>query len=276
MSIQLIVNADDYGRTPGVSSGIRTAHLEGIVTSTTVMMNMPDVESDLEIVQKECPDLGVGVHLVLTAGMPILPVQEVPTLLDRQGHFPSAPGFLDLLAGIDPAQVRYEWEAQIQKFIRLTGKKPDHLDSHHHTSYFTTNLFMIMLELANELDCAIRPPLAEAGSDLPLDLPAELAGQNMDFIPSLLMRFKPRHPENFFSSFYDQAATLEKMMTILSNLPAGTSEVMCHPGFTDPDLKKTSSYNLQRETELGILKDPGLKTFIREHGIQLIPFSCLS
>ena len=71
MTKRLIVNADDYGLTPGVSRGIREGHLKGIVTTATAMMNMPSVEEDLRIAARECPGLGLGVHLVLTAGEPL-------------------------------------------------------------------------------------------------------------------------------------------------------------------------------------------------------------
>ena len=76
---RLIVNADDYGRTRGVSAGIREAHLHGIVTSTTAMMNFPGVQADLARACDDCPQLGLGVHLVLTAGRPLRPAENVPT-----------------------------------------------------------------------------------------------------------------------------------------------------------------------------------------------------
>jgi len=275
MSIQLIVNADDYGRTPGVSEGIRSAHLQGIVTSTTAMMNMPGIEVELEKALIDCPNLGLGVHLVLTAGKPLISSSCVPSLTSETGHFPSATEFLDKLPDIDPDQVRFEWEIQIQKFIKLTGKKPDHLDSHHHTSYFTSSLFEIMLELARDLDCAIRPPLAEGNSDLPLDLPPELGKLAMGFLPALMEKFKPRRPENFFSSFYDQSVNLENLSRILTNLPHGSSEIMCHPGIADPELVSGSSYNVQREKELKVLKDQSIYALIQQLGIQLINYSQL-
>lgn len=275
MTKRLIINADDYGRTEQVSAGIRSAHLNGIVTSTTAMMNMPGIESGLEKAQKECPHLGLGVHLVLTAGKPVLSVRQVPTLTGGESQFPKASNFIKWMSGLELTQIRAEWEAQVQKFIRLTGRKPDHLDSHHHTSYFSRSLFQIMLEIAGELDCAIRPPLAEGGSDLPLDLPAELGTQPMEFIPTLLKQYRPRCPDNFYSSFYDTSATRENFIQILSRLPVGTSEVMCHPGFSDTELMEGSSYNMRREHELGILQDPTIIQFIRDNNIQLITYAQL-
>jgi len=275
MAKRLIVNADDYGRTEGVSTGIRSAHLNGIVTSTTAMMNIPGVEIGLEKAQQDCPQLGLGVHLVLTAGEPLLPASQVSTITRGKDHFPSAMQFIKFISGMDPDQVRAEWNAQIQKFIRLTGKKPDHLDSHHHTSYFSQPLFQIMLELAREFECAIRPPLADRGSDLPLDLPAELGDQPMEFIPALIEKFSPSRPDNFFSSFYGLYATRDNLLQIISNLPTGTSEIMCHPGYSDPSLVNVSSYNVNRELELGVLIDPVMKDCLRDQSVQPITYAQL-
>ena len=70
---RLIINSDDYGRTPEVSRGIREAHLHGVVTSTTCMMNIPTTAADIQVALREAPLLGLGVHLVLTADRPIGP-----------------------------------------------------------------------------------------------------------------------------------------------------------------------------------------------------------
>src|SRR5512134_2504252 len=87
MTRQLIVNADDFGRTRGVSAGILRAHQEGIVTSTTAMMNMSGVAADLHLAQTEAPRLGLGVHLNFTAGRPLLPPEWCASLVDEHGHF---------------------------------------------------------------------------------------------------------------------------------------------------------------------------------------------
>ena len=70
---RLIVNADDFGRSPGINRGILEAHLRGIVTSTTVMVNCPAAALGLERALAEAPDLGIGLHITLTAGRPLSP-----------------------------------------------------------------------------------------------------------------------------------------------------------------------------------------------------------
>ena len=83
---RLIVNADDYGHSPGICLGIREAHLEGIVTSTTAMMNRPLAPAELTVAARTCPNLGVGVHLVLTAGKPVLAAEKVASLGRQPGQ----------------------------------------------------------------------------------------------------------------------------------------------------------------------------------------------
>ena len=88
---KLIINADDFGMCEGNSLGILLAHEEGLVSSTTVMMNMPYALWALDKA-KAYPDLGIGVHLTLTAGKPLLPGKKSYT--DEEGNFlrPSAYG----------------------------------------------------------------------------------------------------------------------------------------------------------------------------------------
>ncbi len=127
MTKYLIINADDYGLHPSVSAGIRKAHLEGILTSTTTMMNMPDAEFALEMAAAHCPNLGLGVHLTLTAGAPLLPPPngQLPALLRLSGRtrFPREAVLREQAAFIPAAEVKAEWRAQIERFIQITGKK---------------------------------------------------------------------------------------------------------------------------------------------------------
>ena len=84
---RLIINADDFGLTPGVTRGILDAHINGVVTSTSAMMNSPHIAASLAAAQQDAPNLGMGVHLVLTWGKPVLAPEKVPTLVDDTGHF---------------------------------------------------------------------------------------------------------------------------------------------------------------------------------------------
>src|SRR5215510_8031368 len=93
--------------------------------------------------------------------------------------------------------------------------------------------------------------------------------------PSLIKEFKVRTTNTIFVNFYDEGATTEELLDILSKVPEGTTEVMCHPGYVDDAFAKESVYNFQRERELKILTDPAIKEALRAHNIELSTFADL-
>ena len=270
---RLIINSDDYGRTPDISRGIREAHLRGVVTSTTCMMNIPTTVDDIFVALRETPRLGMGVHLVLTMGKPILPREAVSSVTDTNGNFYKYDPFIANLPHLDINEVKAEWRAQIETFIKTAGRKPDHLDSHHHSSFFTPELFRGMLEIAKEYNCAIRQPIAY-GNNPTAGMP-DVADSMSDHAPRLLKEFNPRTTDTIFVNFYDEGATHEELLDIISKVEDGTYEIMCHPGYVDDALAKESAYNFQREGELKILTDPSIKQAIQANGIELITFAHL-
>jgi chitin disaccharide deacetylase len=262
---RLIINSDDYGRTPEISRGIREAHISGVVTSTTCMMNIPTTAEDIAVALKETPALGMGVHLVLTMGDPISAPETVPSIMDEQGHFFKYTPLIERLSKLNREEVKQEWRAQIEAFIQAAGRKPTHLDSHHHSSYFSPELFHKMLELAEEYDCAIRFPFTG-------NISVELEETNKH-VPDLTKQFQPRHPDFFMADFYDERATHEELLNMINHMPDGTAEIMCHPGYTDAAFARESVYNDQRDRELKILTDPSIKAAIQANGIELITFA---
>ncbi len=264
---QLIVNADDYGRAPEISRGIRDAHLHGIVTSTTCMMNIPTTAEDIAIALKETPNLGMGVHLVLTMGKPILPREKIPTVVDENGNHRKYDPFIENIPNLNMEEVKAEWRAQIEAFIKAAGRKPTHLDSHHHSSFFSPALLRTMLELAKEYECPIRYPLLLSNID------SREFSETAKHATDLLQEFNPRRPDVFFVNFYDVTATKEQLLNILNTVTDGISEIMCHPGHVDEAFAKESVYNFQRARELQILTDPSIKDAIKARGIKLITFA---
>ena len=269
----LIVNADDYGLAASVSAGIRQAHLQGIVTSTTVMMNMPDTEPALRLAAELCPNLGLGVHLNLTAGTPLLPPSQLPGLLrlGDGGRFPREPALRAAAAHLPINEVAAEWRGQIERFIHLTGKAPDHLDSHHNSSYVTYPLFQAMLALATDYGCAIRLPFGAprpgAASVLPADFPAHFSPQ------ARARQMGVAAPDWFVDDFYGDRATLAVLTDVLDTLPDGVTEVMCHPAVADDALPQISSYHSGRVAELALLTHPLMVEKIQANGIVRLTFA---
>ncbi|HSD82627.1 MAG TPA: ChbG/HpnK family deacetylase, partial [Anaerolineae bacterium] len=179
MTHQVIVNADDFGRTRGVSAGILRAHLEGIVTSTTAMMNMAGVAADLHLAQTEAPRLGLGVHLTFTAGRPLLPPEWCASLVDEHGHFLKYGALMANPDRIKPDELREELKAQITAFKNALNRLPDHLDAHHFAHLYPP-LFEVYLDLADSFKLPVRIPFPRQEADLeeaPMvgDVPPETA-----------------------------------------------------------------------------------------------------
>ena len=275
MSAKLIVNADDYGLTEGVSEGIRQSHLNGIVTTTTAMMNLPGTLAALEVGRELTPNLGFGVHLVLTAGVPVRPADAVPSLVRKDGRF-RALGQMDAaIAEIDPVELKDEWRAQIEKFLQ-TGLPLDHIDSHHHIAAIYEKMLSILFELATEYKAPIRHPYAgcsmyggvASGNAMALTMrDASDAGLAVDSV---------RTTDSVDCTFYDGNATFENLMAYIDSLEDGSSaELMCHPGFADAELLRISAYNRPREREVALLTDERVTARVRERGVQLVTFAGL-
>ncbi len=275
MSTRLIVNADDYGRTPGVSRGIREAHRRGIVSSTTAMMNMAGVEEALRRAQHDCPDLGLGVHLVLTVGSPLRPAAQVPTLVGADAAFRRPPQLALALSALDASEVAAEWRAQVERFVAIVGRAPDHLDSHHHVSYWSPLLFRAMLGLAREYRCAIRLPTGEDAQRADAGLSGVSVQPLAVWSGPLLQEFRPRCPDRLDTSFFGPSATREHLLDLLGQLIEGTTELMCHPGHADALLLAGSGYSREREFELAVLTSSEVLRSVRERGIELIGFGRL-
>ncbi|MGL4864631.1 MAG: carbohydrate deacetylase [Cetobacterium sp.] len=125
MKKKLIVNADDFGLSPGVNKGIVEAYLNGILSSTTLMVNQPYAEHAVELYQNYS-NLGLGIHLTFDKGKSLF---GVSSLTDSEGNFKRYKLLLE--SGRKEDFIR-EIEAQIFRFEELCGKMPTHMDSHHH------------------------------------------------------------------------------------------------------------------------------------------------
>jgi hypothetical protein len=278
MTKQLIVNADDYGLTAGVSAGIRHAHLKGILTSTTALMNRPNVEAELKIAAQESPNLGIGVHLNLTSGEPVLPPPQVPTLMKVLDPHDHGLHQLDMISQLNMKEVEAEWRAQIEKFVRATGHAPDHLDSHHHSSYYTPELCSLMLDFAREYHCPIRSPFVNLDEPNFIfdDLPADLGDRSKQEVSKILIgSIDVPKPDHFIADFYDEDATEETLLRVIDSLSDGVSELMTHPGYHDSELTDFSIYNAPRLRELNLLTSPLVRERVRANEIELISFGKL-
>jgi predicted glycoside hydrolase/deacetylase ChbG (UPF0249 family) len=248
----VIVNADDFNLTEGVSRGILAAHRGGIVTSTTVMVNLPGLEKSRDLA-RECPRLGLGLHLNLTFGPPLLPPDRVPSLVDVGGRFIRDHARLGE-AG-DPSEVRAEWALQAERFIDVFRGRPTHLDTHHHV-HRHPRIFEVALELAERLDLPLRA--------LTPEMSERIRGHRL---PAVDRTVGDAGPEAFWQS--------ARLVDFFRSLSGGVTELMCHPGYAD-DALSVSSYRAQREVELHALCDPRVKDALAAAGVRCIAYGELA
>lgn len=242
---QLIINADDFGYSRGVNHGIVDAHTEGILTSTTLMTNMPAAEHAFKLGHAH-KHLGIGVHLTLTCGRPLLDSHH--TLVDPKGNFKKNSNYQGKFH-IDQEELYKEWQAQIEKFLS-SGLTPTHLDSHHHVNNLETML-PVFKDLANEYRLPVRNNF-EQGSGGRL-----ITTDYFQYEPDILL------------------ADNDKIMEAFKD--AETVEILCHPSYIDKPLMNGSSYVMPRLEELDALTDDDIKQrILNDDRFKLITYRDLS
>jgi len=284
----LIVNADDLGWTDGVNRGILDAFRGGIVTSTSLLANGAAFSEAVKIA-KSAPRMGVGVHLNLSDGAPIADRESVTSLLNDDGMLASGPENLLLKRArrkLVLDEVEEEWDAQIQK-VRDAGIRPTHVDGHKHV-HMLPGLFSIALRLAKKHGIeAIRVSLEESSLRTALASGSQhragvvmkqgVQARGLKLLARDARKEATRMGIATADYFCGIAQTGELTLTgvehFLENLPEGTTELMCHPGYADDALQKTAT-RLQgsRQKELEILTDTKIRKLVASQGIRLIDY----
>ena len=285
---RLIVNADDFGLTRGVNRAILEAYENGIVTSSTLMANSTAFDDAVRLAQSH-PKLAVGCHTMLVDGTPLLASRQVATLLSgpRSGDFLRGIGAFALraLAGrIHADEVEAEVTAQIRK-LQTAGIAVSHLDTHKHTHLFP-QILRPLLRAARACGVpAIRNPFGRIAF-------SAIAGR-----PNLWKRYGQLKILNTLAHNFRSAVADAGMVTtdgsigvaatgalddrlfrwLFENLPEGTWEFVCHPGYNDADLEAVHTRLRQsREIELRLLTSPATREILAKNDIQLISYRDLS
>ncbi|MBW9401072.1 chitin disaccharide deacetylase [Leclercia sp. EC_58] len=249
MEYLLIVNADDFGLSKGQNYGIVEACRHGVVTSTTAMVNGEAIEHAAAL-SRDLPDLGVGMHFVLTLGMPLtaMPGLTRDGLLGKWIWEMAEQGTLPL------EEIARELDCQFNRFVDLFGREPTHIDSHHHV-HMIPAIFPLVAEFARRKGVALRV-------DRQFDMPGETGGD------------LPPTTDGFSSAFYGDEISEALFLSVLDrSVQQGerSLEVMAHPAFIDNTIRK-SAYCWPRLAEMEVLTSTSLKYAIAERGYRLGTF----
>jgi hopanoid biosynthesis associated protein HpnK len=283
----LIVNADDLGWTAGVNRGIAETHRNGLVTSASLLANGSAFEDGVKTA-RELPALGVGVHLNLSDGSPTSAPDRVKSLLNKKGEFAGGPENLFLrlsTMSLDTTEVEKEWDAQIAK-VRASGIHPTHLDGHKHVQMLP-GLFTIALRLAKRHNIEavrvaheaspLRTALTDGSHDASVVFKQGVQARGLKLLARdahLLAERSAIATTDYFCGIA-QTGVMAKagILRLLESLPEGTTELMCHPGYADDDLKKSPTrLQKSRQSELAILTDQEVRKTVAELGIRLINY----
>jgi predicted glycoside hydrolase/deacetylase ChbG (UPF0249 family) len=188
----LIVNADDFGLSPGINRGILHAHEHGIVTSTSLMVRWPAAAEAADAARAH-PRLSFGLHV------------DLGEWAYRNGAWESLYGVLPPEAAGDADAVSAEVARQVAAFRELLGRDPTHLDSHQHV-HRSEPARSALLTWAAKLNVPLRhfdPRVRYCG---------DFYGQSGKGEP------------------YPLGISLEHLLATLRALPPGVTELCCHPG----------------------------------------------
>lgn len=247
----IINNADDFGYSRAVNYGIIDSFQRGVLTSATVMANMPGFDHAV-MLAKENPELGVGVHLTLTAGRPILNGHQ--TIADEGGRFRKRVYYCEMDTPIDEEEVYAEWKAQIERVLS-NGILPTHLDSHHHIHTFRNNL-PVFLRLAKEYDLPVRNSFQN---------PGDYRDAGVECCDVLINPWIYHEDRILGSPNKGELLAEEIIRQIEGYRNIETMEVMWHPSYIDSVLLDGSSWVRTRVYERDAIDSEVLRNYIMKN-----------
>jgi hopanoid biosynthesis associated protein HpnK len=275
---RLIVNADDFGYTTGVNRAIVSAHRTGIVTSTSLMANGKAFPDAVER-WKENPSLDVGCHVNFVEGRPVSAPEKVPHLVNSAGEFHGLARFgLRLATGRVPEQeMERELSAQIETIL-AAGIIPSHVDTHQHIHLHP--LVAAVVERVGKRygigwirrvceNCL--PPWREGAWS------RRAVATLSNLLAAPLQRQADGHglrtPDAFSGFVLTGRLSAGALQATLALLPEGVTELMCHPGYCDPELSAAAtSLKQQREVEFRTVADGCWTGWLKQRGIELTNF----
>ena len=240
---QLIVNADDFGFSRDVNEGITHAQRNGILTATTLMATGPAFEHAVALA-RECPELDVGVHLVLVGA---------------EGY-PATPARLAAAIALGRVPIYDRLARQVETILKA-GIQPTHLDTHKHTHILPPVLDAVT-RIAQEFHIPwVRRPIA---ASLPV------IGS---LLQNRLVRSGCRTTDHFAGFDMTGRYDTSGLVAMIRKLPDGVTEFMCHPGFCGEELRAAATrLKDSRRIELDALTSDDARQALSESAVTLIRY----
>lgn len=273
----LIVTADDFGADVTVNQAIERGHLDGILTAASLMVAAPAAADAVDRARR-LPDLGVGLHLVLTDGRPMLAPEQVPGLVDASGRFRANMVRQAIAMTFRPSvrrQLAAEIDAQFAAFA-ATGLALDHVNAHKHFHLHPVIADLIINTGRRYGMRAVRAPV-EPRAILAAVEPGTMLRRDPAIFWARLIQKRFRRaglevPDQVFGLAWSGAMGTARLQGLISALPNGVTEIYAHPATTDIWPGHAPGYRYT--CELAALLEAREK--VRENGISLARFADLA
>lgn len=252
--IQLILRADDVGYSEAVNYGIAKTVKEGLIGSVGLMPNMPSAAHGLALL--EGTDVCIGQHTNICIGRPCADPAKIPSLLDENGFLKSSRTYREAWKKGECFTVLEEMvleiEAQYQRFVQLTGRQPQYFERH----------AVLSKHLMQGLEIVAQRHGLKYNNMYPGDETGTFGGRPVAACPMHSME-----PD------YDPVQSLkDAVLHARTDMP---NVFVCHPGYLDAYLLRSSSLTVNRTKEVEMLCDPAMRSWLEAHDVQLLRYSDL-
>lgn len=274
------MNADDFGRHELINRAVERAFNSGCLKSATLMAGGAAFDDAVKLAKK-ISGLGVGIHFTLANGNPILPPNEIPSLVTEEGifHADYVKFLKRYLSGkISLDEIRSELAAQLEKISRA-GLTPTHVDSHQHLHH-VPGIVEIILDLATASGIKAMRVANTKIFDGELDSVGKFVGRLglgslAKFAAHAAHKKNFATPEHFAGIVAGESVSENFMLKLIENLRDGTTEVMLHPGTDNKILQDFCEWDHDFEEELAAVTSPRVMNLLAEKNISAINFADL-
>ena len=246
---KLLVRGDDLGYSEGVTLGMLSAYEKGIVNSMAIMINMPYAKEAILLAKKH-KGLCLGLHVNVTNGKALAPIDQIPTLVDENGVFISSRFRREqLIKGevlFNEDEAYLEAKYQIERYIDWVGQLPEYIDLH-------------VLEVPELINAVLR---VYQEYQVPVCIYDKCFDKSIHEQAMKQYEYYQQHNNHFEDMFIKGDYQIKDGLNLL----------VTHPGFIDYDLSVTSSMIDERLKDYTLVTSTKLKEWLDQEVVEVISF----
>ena len=278
---RLVITADDFGASVPINEAVEKGHRDGVLSAASLMVGAPAMADAVDRAHR-LPSLGIGLHLTLVDGRPVLPPRQIPSLVGPDGRFSIDPVRVGIRLFFSPKtqrQAEAEIRAQFERF-QATGLPLDHVNGHQHFHMHPVVTRAIARIAPDFGSPPVRIPLEpfrrswRAAADRPAQRLASwlfYAAQTRGMRRSLAATGLPLN--DYVFGVNDSGAMVEqRVLQFLEDLPDGVTELYCHPATRRWQGPDNLPAHYRPEDELAALLSPEVRAKLQAAGVQPVAF----